>query len=94
MFASTGALKAVPSSLTMTRPFLISVTEPPATPRASSPSALMCTLEMVGVEYTLWGSDYPGNPEVSASIDAIGELDIPAEDKKKILGGNIARILG
>ena len=61
---------------------------------ASSPSALMCTLEMVGAEHTLWGSDYPGNPDVSASIDAIKELDIPSEDKQKILGANIAQILG
>jgi len=60
---------------------------------ASSPSALMCTLEMVGVEHTLWGSDYPGNPDVSDSIDAIKELDIPSEDKQKILGANIELIL-
>jgi predicted TIM-barrel fold metal-dependent hydrolase len=61
---------------------------------ASSPSALMCTLEMVGAEHTLWGSDYPGNPDVSASIDAIKGLDIPSEDKQKILGANIEQILG
>lgn len=61
---------------------------------ATSPYALRCTLEMVGAEHTLWGSDYPGNPDVSASIDAIEELDIPAEDKKKILGANIERVLG
>jgi len=60
----------------------------------TSSYALMCTLEMVGAEHTLWGSDYPGNPDVSASIDAIEELDVPAEDKEKILGGNIAQILG
>jgi predicted TIM-barrel fold metal-dependent hydrolase len=48
---------------------------------------------MVGVEHTLWGSDYPGNPDVSASIDAIKELDIPSEDKKRILGANIELIL-
>ena len=60
---------------------------------ATSRSTLMSTLEMVGVEHTLWGSDYPSNPEVSASIDAIEKLDIPAEDKKKILGANIERIL-
>jgi len=53
----------------------------------------MCTLEMVGAEHTLWGSDYPGNPDVSASIDAIEKLDILSEDKKKILGANIERIL-
>ncbi len=61
---------------------------------ATSPYALRCTLEMVGAEHTLWGSDYPGNPDVSASIEAIEELDIPAEDKKKILGANVARVLG
>jgi len=60
---------------------------------ATSPSALMCTLEMVGAEHTLWGSDYPGNLDVSASIDAIEKMGIPPEDKKKILGANIERIL-
>ncbi len=61
---------------------------------ASSPHALMCTLDMVGAEHTLWGSDYPGNPDVAASIDAIEGLDIPSDDREKILGGNIARLLG
>ena len=61
---------------------------------AASRHALMCTLDMVGAEHTLWGSDYPGNPDVSASIDAIEELDIPAEDKKNILGANVERVLG
>lgn len=61
---------------------------------ATSPSTLMSTLEMVGTEHTLWGSDYPSNPEISASISAIEELDIPAAEKKKILGANIERILG
>lgn len=61
---------------------------------ATSRAALMCTLEMVGAEHTLWGSDYPGNPDISASISAIEELDISDEEKKKILGGNIARVLG
>jgi predicted TIM-barrel fold metal-dependent hydrolase len=61
---------------------------------ATSPSTLMSTLEMVGAEHTLWGSDYPSNPDVSASIVAIEELDIPAADKKKILGANIEQVLG
>ncbi|MBA7646097.1 hypothetical protein ES703_53858 [subsurface metagenome] len=61
---------------------------------ATSRSTLMSTLEMVGAEHTLWGSDYPGNPDISASIDAIEELDIPAEEKKKILGTNTEQILG
>ncbi|MEE9520376.1 MAG: amidohydrolase family protein [Dehalococcoidales bacterium] len=61
---------------------------------ATSPSTLMSTLEMVGAEHTLWGSDYPSNPDVSASIAAIEGLDIPSEDKKRILGANIERVLG
>jgi len=61
---------------------------------ATSRAALMCTLEMVGAEHTLWGSDYPGNPDVSSSIDDIEELGIPSEDKKKILGANVERLLG
>ncbi len=60
---------------------------------ATSRSTLMSTLEMVGAEHTLWGSDYPSNPDVSASIAAIEKLDIPAEEKKRILGGNIEKVL-
>jgi len=60
---------------------------------ATSHSALMCTLEMVGTQHILWGSDYPGNPDIRASIEAIEELDIPAEEKARILGENIKQIL-
>jgi len=60
---------------------------------ATSHSALMCTLEMVGAEHILWGSDYPGNPDIAASINAIKELDIPATEKVKILGMNVNRVL-
>ena len=59
----------------------------------TSSYALMCTLEMVGAEHILWGSDYPGNPDIPASINAIEELAIPAREKAKILGANIERVL-
>ena len=59
----------------------------------TSSHALMCTLEMVGAEHILWGSDYPGNPDIPASINAIEELEIPAREKAKILGANIERVL-
>ena len=59
----------------------------------TSSYALMCTLEMVGAEHILWGSDYPGNPDIPASINAIEELEIPAREKAKILGANIERVL-
>lgn len=60
---------------------------------ATSPSTLMSTLEMVGAGHILWGSDYPSNPDVSASKAAIEKLDIPAEAKKRILGANIEQVL-
>ena len=56
-------------------------------------AALMCTIDMVGAGHVLWGSDYPGNPDIAASIKAIDSLNIPAEEKALILGGNISRIL-
>ena len=59
----------------------------------TSSYALMCTLEMVGAEHILWGSDYPGNPDIPASINAIEKLEIPAREKAKILGANIERVL-
>ena len=60
---------------------------------ATSYSALMCTIEMVGADHILWGSDYPGNPDIPNSIQAIEKLKIPEEEKKKILGENIERLL-
>ncbi|MDD4985679.1 MAG: amidohydrolase family protein [Dehalococcoidales bacterium] len=54
---------------------------------------LMCTLEMVGAEHILWGSDYPGNPDITTSISAIEKLEIPAREKAKILGTNMERVL-
>ncbi|MDD5591043.1 MAG: amidohydrolase family protein [Dehalococcoidales bacterium] len=59
----------------------------------TSSHALMCTLEMVGAEHILWGSDYPGNTDIPASINAIDKLDIPAREKAKILGTNMERVL-
>ena len=60
---------------------------------ATSHSALMCTIEMVGADHILWGSDYPGNPDISNSIKAIEKLNISEEEKKNILGENIERLL-
>jgi len=59
----------------------------------TSTYALMCTIEMVGVEHVLWGSDYPGNPNILTSINAIQELEVPAEEKANILGININQLL-
>ena len=56
-------------------------------------AALQCTIDMVGAEHVLWGSDYPGNPDIPASIRAIEEMDITGEEKSMILGGNVERML-
>ncbi len=60
---------------------------------ATSPHALMCTLDMVGAEHVLWGSDYPGNPDIAASVAAIEGLDIHPKDKANILGANAKSIM-
>jgi predicted TIM-barrel fold metal-dependent hydrolase len=59
----------------------------------TSSAALMCTLDMVGADRILWGSDYPGNPDIAASVSIIEELDIPAEEKTKIFDTNVQKIL-
>ena len=47
-------------------------------------------LELLGPEHILWGSDWPAKRDIVSSINAVNELDISGEDKKKILGGNLA----
>lgn len=59
----------------------------------TSPHALMCTRDMVDSGHILWGSDYPGNSDIPASIRAIEELDIPDEEKEAIMGRNMESLL-
>jgi hypothetical protein len=42
----------------------------------------------------VYGSDWPGNPDLRRNVDAIRALPISEEAKDKMLGGNAARILG
>jgi len=42
----------------------------------------------------LFGSDWPGVRSIKANIETLRALPISEEAKKKILGGNAARILG
>lgn len=59
------------------------------------PPAILCAVETAGVEHVLFGSDFPPVPvPLKRSVDAVRASSIPAEDKKKILGGNAARLLG
>lgn len=50
-------------------------------------------LELVGPEHILWGSDWPAKRDTQAGMNAVKSLDISAQDKDNILGGNLARIL-
>ncbi|MFQ5851270.1 MAG: amidohydrolase family protein [Candidatus Binatia bacterium] len=58
------------------------------------PPAVFCAVETVGVDHVLFGSDFPPVPiPLKRSVDIVHALSISAEDKEKILGGNVARLL-
>ncbi|MBI3160192.1 MAG: amidohydrolase [Chloroflexi bacterium] len=41
----------------------------------------------------IYGSDWPGNPDMRRNVEAIHELDLPVETRQAILYGNAARLL-
>lgn len=53
----------------------------------------LLALELMGPKHILWGSDWPAKKEVASGIKAVNDLEISAEDKKNILGENLARML-
>ncbi|MDD5691953.1 MAG: amidohydrolase family protein [Candidatus Omnitrophica bacterium] len=53
----------------------------------------MLALELMGPKHILWGSDWPAKKDIAAGIKAVNDLDISAEDKQNILGGNLDKIL-
>jgi aminocarboxymuconate-semialdehyde decarboxylase len=56
--------------------------------------ALMCTYLAVGADHMVMGSDYPHViGDITRSVSSILELNIPQEEKEKILGGNAKKIL-
>lgn len=54
----------------------------------------LLALEFLGPKHLLWGSDWPAKKDVAGSMQVVRDLDISAEDKQNILGGNLAEILG
>ena len=57
--------------------------------------AVFCTVETVGVDHVVFGSDFPPVPmPLKRSVKVVNDLALPEEDKKKILGGNAAKLLG
>jgi len=52
----------------------------------------LLALDLMGPRHILWGSDWPAKKEIAAGIKAVNDLDISAEDKQGILGGNLNKL--
>jgi aminocarboxymuconate-semialdehyde decarboxylase len=50
---------------------------------------LELAVDVFGEDRVLWGSDFPANREIKASIDAVNALSIDGAAKEKILSGNL-----
>ncbi|MDD5166971.1 MAG: amidohydrolase family protein, partial [Candidatus Omnitrophica bacterium] len=53
----------------------------------------LLALDLFGPTHLLWGSDWPAKKDVAGGIQAVKDLDISAEDKTNILGGNLEKLL-
>ena len=59
------------------------------------PPAVLCAVQTVGVDHVLFGSDFPPVPIfLKRSVEAVRATSISPEDKEKILGGNVVKLLG
>jgi predicted TIM-barrel fold metal-dependent hydrolase len=58
-----------------------------------SDTALLCTIQEMGVERILFSIDYPFVPNDRAWVDWIEGVSLSAEDRAKIMGGNAERLL-
>lgn len=47
-------------------------------------------LNLLGADHLLWGSDWPAKKDIASGICVVKGLDISEEDKKNILGNNLA----
>ena len=58
--------------------------------------SLACAQAFFGSSHVLLGSDYPihGEQDLTDTIKAVRELDIPEREKSMILGGNAVELLG
>jgi aminocarboxymuconate-semialdehyde decarboxylase len=60
-----------------------------------NPDAIDFAIAFAGADHILAGSDYPHQiGSISKMLDAISRVDVSAEEKEMILGGNAARVLG
>lgn len=58
-----------------------------------TPANFISSLELLGSEHILWGSDYPAKRDIVGSMTILDQLQINEEEKKNILGNNLERIL-
>lgn len=59
-----------------------------------NPDAIDFAVTFAGADHILAGSDYPHQiGSIAKMLDAIGRIDVTAEEKEMILGGNAARLL-
>ncbi len=54
---------------------------------------LEAALALFGAEHILWGSDWPAKKEPAVSVRAIRDLPVGEDQKRGILGGNLAALL-
>jgi aminocarboxymuconate-semialdehyde decarboxylase len=59
------------------------------------PPAVQCAIDTIGIEQVVFGSDSPPVPlPLKRAVDVVYALKVPEKDKRKILGGNAAKLLG
>ena len=59
-----------------------------------NPDAIEFAIKFAGADHILAGSDYPHQiGSIPKMLDALGKIDVTAEEKEMILGGNAAKLL-